>query len=45
MALSRCEAEYIALAETVQEGKFLRQLCIDLRILQASNSVSIYANR
>ena len=29
MALSTCETDYIALAETVQEGKFLRQLCID----------------
>ena len=29
VALSTCEAEYIALAETVQEGKFLKQLCID----------------
>ena len=33
VALSSCEAEYIALAEAVQEGKFLRQLCIDLKIL------------
>ena len=30
VALSTCEAEYIALAETVQEGKFLKQLCVDL---------------
>ena len=44
MALSTCEAEYIALAETAQEGKFLRQLCIDLRILQVSSSVSIHAD-
>ena len=44
MALSTCEAEYIALSETVQERKFLRQLCIDLRILQVSNSVSIHAD-
>jgi hypothetical protein len=38
VALSTCEAEYIALAETVQESKFLKQLCIDLGILQASNN-------
>ena len=44
VTLSTCEAECIALAETVQEGKFLRQLCIDLRILQVSNSVSIHAD-
>ena len=31
VALSTCEAEYTALAETVQEGKFLKQLCVDLQ--------------
>ena len=41
VALSTCEAEYIAVAETVQEGKFLRQLCIDLKILQEGNSVLV----
>ena len=41
MALSTCEAEYIAVAETVQEGKFPRQLCIDLKILQEGNSVLV----
>jgi len=44
VALSTCEAEYIALAETVQEGKFLRRLCIDLRILQENNSANIHAD-
>lgn len=29
-ALSTCEAEYIALGATVQEGKFLRQLMKDI---------------
>ena len=41
VALSTCEAEYIALAETVREGKFLRQLCLDLKVLQESNSVLV----
>ena len=41
VALSTCEAEYIALAETVQEGKILKQLCVDLGILQVSNSILI----
>ena len=31
VALSTCEAEYIALAAAVQEGKFLRQLLADLQ--------------
>ena len=41
VALSTCEAEYIALAEAVREGKFLRQLCLDLKVLQVSNSVLV----
>ena len=32
VALSTCEAEYIALANAVQEAKFLKQLCIDMRV-------------
>ena len=44
VALSTCEAEYTALAETVQEGKFLKQLCVDLGILQVSNSILINAD-
>ena len=32
VALSTCEAEYIALANAVQEAKFLKQLCIDIRV-------------
>ena len=44
VALSTCKAEYIALAETVQEGKFLKQLCVDLGILQVSNSILINAD-
>ena len=44
VALSTCEAEYIALAETVQEGKFFKQLCVDLGILQVSNSILINAD-
>ena len=41
VALSTCETEYTALAETVQEGKLLKQLCVDLGILQVSNSILI----
>ena len=41
--LSMCKAEYIALAEAVQESKFLKQLCSDLGILQASSSTMINA--
>ena len=38
-SLSTCEAEYTALAETVQEGKFLKQLCVDLGIIAVSKSI------
>ena len=44
VSLSTCEAEYIALAEAAQEGKFLRQLCIDLRILNTSDSALVNAD-
>ena len=33
VALSTCEAEYIALANAVQEAKFLKQLCNDMNIM------------
>ena len=47
VALSTCEAEYIALASATQEAKFLYQLYIDM--IQASseklvNSVNIYVD-
>ena len=32
VALSTCEAEYIALANAVQEAKFLMQLCLDMKV-------------
>ena len=41
VALSTCKAEYIALAGAVQEGKYLRQLCIDFKILKTDSSVSL----
>ena len=31
VALSTCEAEYISLANAVQEAKFLKQLCNEVR--------------
>ena len=33
VALSTCKAEYISLANTVQEAKFLKQLCSDMNVL------------
>ena len=33
VALSTCEAEYISLANAVQEAKFLKQLCQDMNIV------------
>ena len=32
VALSTCEAEYVALANAVQEAKFLNQLCKDMKV-------------
>lgn len=32
VALSTCEAEYIALANAVQEAKFFMQLCLDMKV-------------
>ena len=43
VALSTCEAEYTALAETIQEGKFLKQLCVDLGIIEVSKSILVNA--
>jgi hypothetical protein len=41
VALSTCEAEYMALTDAVQEAKFLKQLCVDLNIVQVSYSVLV----
>ncbi|CAB4009117.1 Hypothetical predicted protein, partial [Paramuricea clavata] len=41
VALSTCEAEYMALTDAVQEAKFLKQLCVDLNIVQVSHSVLV----
>ncbi|CAB3996098.1 Retrovirus-related Pol poly from transposon TNT 1-94 [Paramuricea clavata] len=41
VALSTCEAEYMALTDAVQEAKFLKQLCVDLHIVQVSYSVLV----
>jgi hypothetical protein len=35
------EAEYIALANAVQEAKFLRQLCIDMKVSISDDNVLI----
>ena len=42
VALSSCEAEYIALAAAVQESLYLSQLIIDLGVCSQSESVLIY---
>ena len=36
VALSSCEAEYMALTDATPEAKFLRQLCVDLGIVNAN---------
>ncbi len=41
VALSTCEAEYSALANAVQEAKFLRQLCKDMKVSAGEDSVLI----
>jgi hypothetical protein len=41
VALSTCEAEYIALANAVQEAKFLRQLCKDMKVSTGGDDVLI----
>ena len=41
VALSTCEAECMALTESVQEAKFLKQLCVDLKVVQVSYRVVI----
>ena len=43
VALSSCEAEYIALTQAVQESKFLNQLLIDM-VNISKYSVTIYAD-
>ena len=44
VALSTCEAEYTALAETEQKDRFLKQLCVDLAILAVNNSILVNAD-
>ena len=44
VALSTCEAEYLALDTATQEAKFLRQLSIDLMCLP-SKTVCIYIDK
>lgn len=41
VALSTCEAEYISLACTVQEAKFLKQLCNDMTIATSDVLVNV----
>ena len=40
-ALSTCKAEYVALANVVQEAKFLRQLCLDMKVSTSDGNVVI----
>ena len=42
LALSTCKAEYIALANAVQEAKFLRQLCKDMKVSAGEDNVLIH---
>lgn len=42
VALSTCEAEYMALANAVQEAKFLRQLCVDMRVGEVDSDVLMH---
>ena len=44
IALSTCEAEYIALTDAVQEAKFLKQSSVDLSIIQAEHSDLIHGD-
>ena len=44
VALSTCEAEYIALANAAQEAIFLRQLCIDVKVSINGDSVLIHVD-
>ena len=41
VALSTCEAEYVALSNAVQEAKFLRQLCLDMQVNTSDDNVVI----
>lgn len=41
MALSSCEAEYIALTHTVQEAKFLKQLIYDILFLNIECHIGV----
>ena len=43
VALSSCEAEYVALTHTLQEAKFLRQLFSDM-MMKEKQCVTIYAD-
>ena len=45
MALSTCEAEYVALANAIQEAKFLRQLCVDMRVSIAGKLLIMIDNQ
>ena len=45
VALSSCEAEYIALAEAVKEILYLRSLCLELAIEQSSSTVLFCDNQ
>ena len=45
VALSTCEAEYVALTNAIQETKFLRQLCVDMRVSIAGKLLIMIDNQ
>eukprot|EP00794_Sanderia_malayensis_P005791 gene5791-6489_t len=45
VALSKCEAEHISLANAVQEAMFLKQLCSDMSIMINKTVINVHIQR